>query len=101
AVDELLHRARVLFLVGDNERQKGDCLARTGGHLQDAVTFGIEASLQLTHVRILLWVDVIVGEEHLEIVNFDPAKRYNITLNRNTTKRSPAYLILMQCSLMV
>ncbi|KAH9392651.1 hypothetical protein TYRP_005736 [Tyrophagus putrescentiae] len=72
AVDELLQLQRVLQLVGDDQSEQGDRLSGARGHLQDAVAPRVEALLQLAHVAELLRVDVIVGKEHLEVVDFEP-----------------------------
>lgn len=50
--------------VAGDEGEERDGFAGAGGHLQETVTLSVEGALELHHVRVLLWVDVVIGEVH-------------------------------------
>ena len=43
--------------------------------MSEAVNLGIEGAFQLQHVRVLLRVDMIVGEDNGEAINVKPNQR--------------------------
>lgn len=71
AVEELERGMGFGQNVAGDEREKGDGLAGAGGHLEEAVTLGIEGALELEHVGVLFWVDVVVGEVYSNVINLE------------------------------
>lgn len=57
--------------VAGDEGEEGNGLAGAGRHFEKGVAFGIESTFQLHHVRVLLWVDVVVGEIHCHIFDLE------------------------------
>lgn len=68
AVDELDGVLGLGEGVAGDERKEGDGLAGAGGHLEKTMALGVESSLQLKHVRVLLRVYVIVREVHCYVL---------------------------------
>lgn len=72
AVEELQRAvARAGEGIAGDEGEEGDGLAGAGGHLEEAMTTGVQSALQLHHVLILLRVDVLVGEVHRHILDLE------------------------------
>lgn len=71
-VDELTHAVGVLEHVRYDEGEQSYGFARTRGHFQETVAFGVQRPFELQHVRILLRVDVLVREVDQEAVHADP-----------------------------
>lgn len=68
AVDEL---DRVLGFgegVAGDKGKKGDGFSGAGGHFEKTMALGVESSLQLEHVSVLLRVNVIVREVDCDIL---------------------------------
>lgn len=68
AVDEL---DRVLGFgegVASDEGKKGDGFSSACGHFEKTMALGVESSLQLEHVSVLLGVNVIVREVDCDIL---------------------------------
>ena len=63
-IDELDGVVRFRESIACDERKESYCLACTSRHFEEAVTFGIQSSLEFNHIRVLLWVYVIVGKVH-------------------------------------
>lgn len=72
AVDELAHRFRMLHHVGNDQGEQRGRLARSRGHLQQAVALGVQATLKFQHVGILFRVDVLVRKVHQQAVHAEP-----------------------------
>lgn len=70
AIDELA-RSWVEALVRHNETEQRDGLAGARGHLEHAVSIGIERAFEIGHVRILLWIDLGVREEDGQVVDVE------------------------------
>lgn len=68
AVDELEGVVGLGESVAGDEGEEGDGLTGTRGHFQEAVALGIQGSLQLHHVSVLLWVYVVVREVHRHVL---------------------------------
>lgn len=71
AVDELERGLGLGEDVAGDEGEEGDGLAGAGGHLEEAVAAGVEGALELHHVRVLLRVDVVVGEVDGHVLDFE------------------------------
>jgi len=64
AVDEFAH-FWMCILVGCDKGYKTYRLARTRGHLQQAMSLCVESSLQIQHIVVLFRVEVIIGKEYV------------------------------------
>lgn len=71
AIDELERAVGFGESVAGDKGEKGNGLTSAGGHFQEAMAFGVQGSLQLHHVRILLRIYVIVREIHRHILNLE------------------------------
>lgn len=71
AVEELGRGGGPGHGVGDDEGEEGDGLAGARRHLEHAVPAGVERSLELQHVGVLLRVDVGVGEVHRYVLKLE------------------------------
>lgn len=67
AVNELDRRFWLGETITSDEGEKSNGLASTSGHLEEAVALRIQGSLKLQHIRVLLWVYVVVWKVHSDI----------------------------------
>lgn len=68
AVDELDGVLGFGKSVAGDEGKKSDGFASACGHLEKTMALGVESSLELKHVSVLLGVDVIVREVDSDIL---------------------------------
>lgn len=71
AVEELEGRGGAGDGVGGDKGEKGDGLAGPRRHLEEAVAAGVQGALQLHHVLVLLWVDVVVRKVHRHVLDLE------------------------------